>query len=172
MPLAIRTIRLARWDEDAILRASWLGEGEMVADPLGDLCTKNGELSVWHVEDDRSNLERVLLAFAATRDYLANVDYVLFDQDVLRQLGVEAMHSRGGTPDELVNSEWHRDIVELSCRRVVTLAESLIRSGQRDRMPRKRVRALLTEAIEQGRLELGRLSEKMKAEVSKITGSE
>ena len=68
MPLFLRIIRKAKWYKNE--QVPWLPEGELQADTLTDLSTKSNELSVWHIEDDRSNLEQVVTALAAGRDHL------------------------------------------------------------------------------------------------------
>jgi hypothetical protein len=72
MPFILRTIRKDRWYR--IEDVPWLEEGDIHADPLADLNTKANELSVWLIEDDRSNLNRVVSALAATRTHISNLD--------------------------------------------------------------------------------------------------
>jgi hypothetical protein len=90
MPFFLRTIRKARWYN--VEGVSWLEKGDIQADPLADLNTKGNELSVWLVENDRSNLEQVVTALAATRTDISNLDYALLDVRLLPEL--EFMHNK------------------------------------------------------------------------------
>ena len=142
----------------------------MVADPLGDLATENGTLSVWEVGDDRSNLDRLLAALAANRDYLANVDYVVFDQRHLRRVGIEIRQSVGDTPDEGVNALWHRDLCHVSGHRLVQLTQAILKTGQTERRNREEVRHLLRRAVQAGMVSVGRLRPSVAAEIARATG--
>jgi len=74
MPRLIRRIRKARWTLQA-----WLGEGELPSDVFLDLNSKDNTLSLWLVEDDNSNLNRVLAAMAAQGSPDA-FDYAVLDK--------------------------------------------------------------------------------------------
>lgn len=112
MPLVLRTIRQSRWLEDSF---PWLEEGDAPADPLGDLATQDNELSVWIIDDEKSNLNQVVAAMAATRGHLSNLDFALFDLRFLSELNIKIAITTGGTPDKEVNT-WHRDLVKLSAQ--------------------------------------------------------
>jgi hypothetical protein len=84
-----------------------------------------GRLSVYLV-DDPSNLgqiERIITAFVATRPpnrFFDPLEYVLFDQIDLEQDGFIVDSTPGDTPDETVNA-WHRDISDVSIRKLLSL---------------------------------------------------
>ena len=69
----------------------------MPADPLGDLVTKENRLSVWQIDDDRSNLGDVIAALAASRDFLDTFDYALFNDELLAQARITRSRSAGVT---------------------------------------------------------------------------
>ncbi len=74
--MALFLIRLNNkrtWDRQTY--DAWLKPGQVPADVFRDFRVANGKLSVWHIEDDRSNLEQVIMALAATRDTFAPFDY-------------------------------------------------------------------------------------------------
>jgi hypothetical protein len=77
MPLILRKIRKARWYQYDRSDFPWLLEEDIPADPLGDLATNDNELSVWQINDDKSNLPRVAAALAANCDDISNLDYAL-----------------------------------------------------------------------------------------------
>lgn len=96
MPLVLRKIRKSKWYKTE--RVSWLEEGQLQADALADLKTTNNELSVWHIEDDKSNLEEVVAALAANCDDVSNLDYALFDQQLLSEIDIRIKATKGGSP--------------------------------------------------------------------------
>jgi len=151
--LALRKIRRARWHREEEHDLSWVPHDDIVADPLADLSTTNGGLSVWLVEEDLSNLTRVLAAFASTTDRLTNLDYVLFDPTLLTSLGVGLDHTEGGTADREANQHWHRDLVRLSGRTLVELARIIKTDGREGRAPAKQLKQLIVGAIQAGRID-------------------
>jgi len=163
MPFILRTIRKARWYK--IEDVSWLEKGDVPADPLADLNTKANELSVWLIEDDRSNLNHVVTALAATRTHISNLDYALLDMQLLPELNIKVRHTTGGTPDEKANVSWHRDLVELSAFKVVELAKSILAKAERKRVPETEIRRLIIQAIASGRIEPTKLQESIRGKM-------
>ena len=102
MPLVLRGITQARWYRD--MARPWLERGEIPTDPLTDLRTSDNTLSVFLVEDDLSDLGRVVTALAANRSNLKHFDYLLFDREVLSTTSIEAFPVAGTTADDDVNS--------------------------------------------------------------------
>ena len=45
-------------------------------------------LSVWYIEDDKSNLEQVAVAVASTRDSFSPFDYALVDETLLTAINI------------------------------------------------------------------------------------
>jgi hypothetical protein len=62
MALFLRKVRQSRWFNEPA--AAFLEVGDVPADPFVDLQTKENLLSVWEVEEDRSNVMRVVRAIA------------------------------------------------------------------------------------------------------------
>jgi hypothetical protein len=138
---------------------SWVPEGEIPADPLGDLPTDRGALSIWFVEDDESNLTRILCALAAKRDFLANFDYLLLDDRVTEELSLKVAQVPGDTADPEANA-CHRDIIELTATKLARLARAMYVAPRR-RVSEKRVRNLLEEALRGKWLDPTKLKEKL-----------
>lgn len=153
MPLALRFIRLDRWDTEALLAQSWVPEGDIVADVLRDVGTTNGTLSVWHIADDKSNLNRVLAAFGATRDKVANLDYLLIEQGLLQIAGVEMLVTAGTTVDPEANSQWHRELVHLSGHRLVELVHTMLTRGETCGIEHKTIADMMRVALQRGNLD-------------------
>jgi hypothetical protein len=119
----------------------------MPADPLGDLATKDNALSVWFVDDGKSNLKRIAAALAARCDHVSNVDYALFDQAMLDRLDIQMEKSYGGTPDDYANRNWHYDLVKLSGRKLLELAGAVLANSERKRLPGKEVERLVADGV-------------------------
>ncbi len=148
MPLFLRQIKNSKWYRHE--GVPWLPPGELQADALGDLHTHDNKLSVWHVDDGRSNLHRVLAAIAAGRDHLSNVDYALVDASVIAGLNIPIEPSPGSTPDEDANSLWHRNFIELTRTKLLELAEAIAPQPARARLLAKEVAELLLQSLESG----------------------
>jgi hypothetical protein len=146
MPLLIKLDNKRMWD-----KPSWLPAGEVSAAAVQDFRADGNELSVWYVEPDRSNLDRVLSAIAANREHFEKIDYAVFEDAVVGQCGITIRPTPGQLPDEHANRTWHRDLVELSGRKLVSLAEA-IAVGAAERKPMDKVTELLTAAARNGHI--------------------
>ena len=154
MPLILRKIRKAKWyRSDAV---PWLAKEDLQADALVDLATKGNRLSVYVVEDDQSNLERIIAGLAANCDFISDFDYALFAQEALDEIKINAEDTNGETPDPVVNS-WHRDLVELSAANIFALAKVIGTKAERKRVLSKRVLALVARAVVSGQIERDKL---------------
>ncbi len=150
MPLLLRTVRENRWYKAPA--AALLREGDVPADPVGDLTTTKNALSVWHVEPDRSNLERVVRAVAIGKAKLDSAGWVLFDSDLLGPLGIGLVEdSRGATKDEAANA-WHRELVDLSGNKLVGLARKILEHGESGTVLKKRMAELVEDGVRNSEL--------------------
>lgn len=143
MPLLLRAIRKNRWYKDNL---PWLPEGDIQADPLGDLVTGSNTLSVWLVQDDKSNLNDVLLALGASKDTSSHLDYTIFDLNLLASIDIKLVINAGKTPYAKANC-WHRDLVELTANKIIKLAESLLENAEIKRFPEKEMIKLIQDAV-------------------------
>jgi hypothetical protein len=123
---------------------------------LLDLQPKGNKLSVWIVDDNRSNLPRIICALAANSESVSNIDYALLPEAAL-PLDIKVDHTKGDSADDLMNSQCHRDLIELSIQRVMDLATSIGALGERGRVSEKHVAGLLEEGIQTGRLDRSRI---------------
>lgn len=155
MPLILRAIRKNRWYTSDII--SWLPKGEIQADPLGDLATGSNTLSMWQVENDTSNLKQVIAALASNRDSISNLDYAIFDIDLLADTGIKVEINQGATPYEMANY-WHRDLVELTATKLVKLAETMLIHSHRERILEKTVLTWIKDAVKNGQIDRTKLS--------------
>ena len=162
MPLILRKIRKSKW-----LIPSWLSKGDIQADALVDLSTKNNELSVWYITDDKSNFERIISALAAHRDHLSNFDYVLFDKKFLDENNIKIRKTKGISLDEEVNELWHLDLYELSVLKIVNLAKTILENGEIKRIQERDVGQFIIKTITSGNINLEKLKENIKEKIEK-----
>lgn len=55
------------------------------SDSISDITTKKHELSVWKVNDDLSNLNKVALAIALSRDYVSGIYLALLNPEEIKE---------------------------------------------------------------------------------------
>lgn len=164
MSFLLRKIRKNKWYKTEDI--AWLLPGEFQSDPLGDLATTENKLSVYCVEDDCSNLERVVSALAANCDKIANFDCILFEKTILNNIGIKSVPTKGDTPDEIVNN-CHLDLVELSAFKLVDLAKQALNKGRVERFLSQRVTELLGDSIQKGYINKAKMRLKQ-PEIEKI----
>jgi hypothetical protein len=162
VPLLLRGLKkIERWKPDSE-DISWLSQNDFPAEPLIDLIPDSkGKLSVWEIEDDESNLDRVLAAQIATKDNLKPYPYLLVDLDVIVDAGIELDRINGTTPDHIVNS-LHRDIVKLSATMLVQLGRVIWRNKKRlDEVSDWDAESWVRHGIDQGHIDRRRLNRGM-----------
>lgn len=148
-----------RWDWTAET-PSWVPSGDIPAAPLADFnSSPDSKISVWYVESDKSNLERIIAGIAAGRQTADKLDYVLFPETVLSQAGVKAEDAPGKSKDKDANAKWHRDLVEISAAKLVKLVELVGREGDIIRSSEHEVIALIRKFVGDGSIEKRGLAE-------------
>ena len=150
MSFLLRTIRKAKWIK--IGDVSYQSADDLPADSLGELKTKSNKLSVYHINDNRSNLERVLTALAARRDSVSHIDYTIFDYEHVAGFDLRIENSPGDTADATVDNSWHRDLIHLSAVQLGTIARTIIAGAERERVPEKVIHRWLKRGLEERRL--------------------
>lgn len=165
MPLILRKVRRSKWYKHE--GVPWLPPGELQADTLVDLKTEDNCLSVWRVEDDKSNLDDLLGALAAKCEVLSNLDYALIAEEVVSALGVKILQTEGTTPNKYVN-KWHHELIELSASKVLDLANAIFRTGETNRARPQQILRLIARAIESQQIDSADLSENIRARLKTI----
>lgn len=145
MPFILRKVRKNRWYKSEAESA--LGKGDVPADPLGDLQTRGNVLSIWRIDDQKSNLDRIACAIAVGADRASNLDYVILDFKYFNKLKLKHEFSRGGTLDSTIN-DCHIDIQELTGKKLISLTRAFLKHGEVGRKLEKDVLELIKEAIE------------------------
>src|SRR5687768_8214903 len=107
----MRVVRRNRWYPEGL--QAWLRKGEPPADSLLDLQTEDNQLSVWLIDDGRSDVERIAVAIAATRQSLSPFDYRLVRLHAVTRLRLRLAQTPGNSADQEANHLWHRDLSRL-----------------------------------------------------------
>jgi hypothetical protein len=118
---------------------------QVQADAMKNFRTSDNKLSVF-IADDADKIPRILAAIAANSTSIANVDYAIFDTDILDQHGIKYKKCPGDTPDEDVN-QLHVDLEYLSAFQVCSLAQDIQGKGSLDRFSKKFIMNAITNGI-------------------------
>jgi hypothetical protein len=165
MGSVLRIISKAKW---YVEDKTWLAEGELQADALTDLRTESNILSWWHIEDDQSNFSRVITALAAGREKPDNFDYAIISTGILNEIGIRWKPTHGDSPDDDVNTKWHRDLYELSAQKLLELARRISRDGTLARVAKKDIKIWLVDGVKRGRLQRDRIKGKMLPQLNQL----
>ena len=165
MPSFLIKITWGRWQTDPL----WLPAGELQAAALFDLRFSNNKLSIWKIEDDGSNLDRVLTALAANKGKtnIENIDYVLLTEELIEGLGIKIEKSKGGTLDDVANSEWHYDLTELSTSRIVSIAKC-IKDSPKKRRSEVEVKRLIREGLKRKHIDIALADEPLRSKLQAL----
>ena len=159
-----------------ITQAKWrpkegFAEGEIAADAVTvDLKTQNNSLSFWRCPTETTeDLEKAVLAIAATRNRVEKLEIVWLTDDDLRNDCQTLTNTEGETPvSELTGL--HVDVCLLDYVRLGKIASRIaiaLKKCRWRRISKGRVKMLLVEAVEQKRVELADLQESIQGEVRK-----
>lgn len=166
MPKLLRKIRWSRWSPITV--APWFEQKDVQADPLGDLATTANELSFWRIAEDEANLFQILTAILAMCQHADAITYAIIDEQVVSEIGISIIASKGNTPHEQANS-WHCDLVRLSGFKLVQLAKLILEKGRTMRLPEKEALAHLANEVEAGRIQQSHLQPGLAKELEKLT---
>lgn len=160
-----RKISRAKW---AV--ASELSEGEIPADAVtADLRTQQNSLSFWRCSTDSDrDVEEAALAIASAGDRIDRLDIVWVDYEDLQSDNHAMADTEGRTPitDMVVK---HVDVSRLDYVRLGMVARRVagaIEASRCRRLTRRRVKALIEEAVLQGRVDPDALGEGIRAELA------
>jgi hypothetical protein len=169
----VRTTTAAElWWREPI--AAWLDRGEIPADCLTDLKTKDNTLSVYEVASEADQL-RVATALALQRaiggkkqrQSLSDIAAMVFEEQLLGTLGIEVKAIHGKTTDDTVN-KWHFDMVALSGRQLANLALELVKQTQPKTFTHKQMLKELDERAKAGHIKSESIPERVHEQMSEI----
>lgn len=166
MPFLLIKITWPKWYTDV----PWLPPEDLQAVALFDLRFSDNMLSVWKIEDDQSNVDRVVAALAANRPdkNIENFDYALVEEPSVLNLNIKMVNHPGTTPDDGANREWHYNLIELSVSKIVALAHLIRKYGQFKRLLPSQVKDLLLRAVRDGHITLEHLPEKLRTTLQRL----
>ena len=156
-----------------ITRAKWvdahLNSGEIPADAVTvDLRTRNNTLSFWQCGDaTEEELDEAVLALAAAAQRVESIDIVWLSYDELRTDGQRLDVTAGLTPVAEL-AERHVDLSLLDYVRLGRVADRVaaaLNKGRHRRLTRPRVVDILARAVQQRRVDLSDLQEKVRSQV-------
>jgi hypothetical protein len=112
-----------------------------------DLKVSDNGLSAWEVTENGENLPRVLVALAANCDHPTQIDYLIFDSEIPVKIGLKVQSNPGDTPDKAADQTWHRDLVEITGKKLLALATAMFLEALRERCPQKEILKMLKAAV-------------------------
>ena len=141
---------------------AWVQDGDVPGDALGNLRTQGNALSVWLVDDKRSNLKRIVAAVAAGRMKLDKLDYALLDSRKVEELGLRMIQEKGESCDADANTLWHQDLQELSGSNLIAFAVMMQAHAEFQRVHRTTVGQWIAASIKNGFIDPSRVDETLK----------
>jgi len=118
-------------------------------------------LSVWLVEDDQSNLERVVGVVAAGRRHVDKFDYALVEESAIRGLGIEIQRSPEACPDEEASRRWHHNVIRLTATNLNAIVQLIRSEGRVERVLKPRVEAIIRNGMDSGQINPARLQKSL-----------
>lgn len=162
----LRAIRKAKWYKNS--GVPWLADGELQSDALSDLTTSGNCLSMWQIDNDFSNLNRVIAALSSKRNILANFDYALIDQKFFEDRNIKIRQSCGDTPDLDANANWHWEICELSVPMLINTATFIHKSANIERVMSNDVAKAISTSLSANSFDINKIDEKLLSRVREI----
>lgn len=163
-----------------IARAKWEPKNDMSPDDIpadavtADLRTKDNMLSCWRLDtDSNDDVRQVALALVTVAERIDVMDLVWIDHEALNAQGFTMSDTPGETPVESLRDD-HVDLIGLTLTRLNTLSALVVESlhqGQYQRFSKKELTDIIIEAVQENRVEIVRLKDKVKAEVEKQLGA-
>lgn len=145
----------------------WLADGELVADALKELRTTRGSLSVYRVDSEKRSFDRVVSAYACTRNSLNDIDYVLLPLEVI-EASFDISATLGETADDEVN-EMHLDIEHLSASKLLLLAHIFQdHHSSMVRIRKKLITSKIRISIERKHLDFSRINKALQSRFSEF----
>ena len=152
------------------MAADELSDGEIPADAVTvDLRTQQNSLSFWRCPTDvERDIEEAALAIAAAGDRVDRLDIVWLTDEELQADGQVLEDTAGRTPVTDM-AAMHVDVSRLDYVRLGNVARGIaaaIQANRWRRLTRRRVKALLEEAIGEGRVDPTALAGTLRAQVA------
>ncbi len=150
MNYLIRVLNGERWNFEY-----FEPEKPFKANPLADLRTDNDNLSVFEFDEDKNNLNDILLGFASKRYGISKLQYIELDPSELTEIGFAMIDAKeeGNTPIEAANNA-HKNIQINSADKLITLAKHIYNKIENiQTVKSKKIKNLLEESLSNGSLD-------------------
>ena len=162
--------RKTLWTKSGHPDFPWLQEGELLADVFNEIRTKDGKLSIYTVDTDKTNLTRIIVALASGRENFQDYDYVVVPKREIEEK-FEINKIKGETADDCVN-KWHLDLVQLTPSKLTQLAYIFCDHRESmSKLPKKKVRSEIRKGIDSGLIDQTLINQKLKAKLSTVSTS-
>ena len=166
MPLLLRFVRnYLNWEHDPEDN-SWLLPNEIPADPLSGLSTNNNSLSVYLLDEIDVKLKRCVAAFAANRNNVQEIHYLIFDEKLVDEVGIKRDTIEGKLCDEEINKT-HQNLSEISSQKLVALVAKILDDCHSDLCDRIQVCQLIKNSIQNGWINEDRVNKGIKKSLNK-----
>jgi hypothetical protein len=122
--------------------------------------TKNNTLSVWEIPSEE-HIDEAVLAIISSSDHLETIHIAVIDKHNLIQQGILCTSVEASTPVKDLNNT-HYDLSELTYDKLGIIADHISDGFKQNKIleyRRRELKLILTEAIENKRLESSDLSE-------------
>ncbi len=162
MTLLIRKLDKKIWLDKQISKDI----GGLQADSLKNFRTSNNSLSVYLFDQSTISEVRILAAIASGRDNIAEIDYAIFESNILEQIHLATGSSKGETADNLVN-DFHIDLVKLTTNQICSLAKFIQDNGELKRISGKFITIALAEGLANGNLIKQKINQKLIPKIEK-----
>ncbi len=144
--------------------------GGLQADSLKNFRTSNNSLSIFQFDQRNISEVRILAAIASGRDSIAEVDYAIFESNILEQIPIVVEKSKGDTADDLVN-DFHIDLVKLTANQICSLAKFIQYNGELKRIPKQKIKNALVEGLSNGSLIKENVNQKLIPKIENLLSS-
>ena len=167
--LLARKITRAKWQPK-----SGIGGGKIPADAItADLRTQSNSLSLWECGGaTQEDVEAVAVALAVTGDRLDKIEIVWFSDDELRASGLRISQTPGRTPIAEMSRRYY-DAQNLDYEQLGYVADCVAKALSNDqykRFTQRRVRELVSIAVQQDKVSLEDLNNKIRRDVERVLG--
>ena len=137
--------------------------GGLSADSLKNFKTSQNCLSVFVVDGEES-IKRIITAIACRKQTLSQMDYAIFDYNIIEELKIKVLECPGKTADDEVN-ELHLDLNIITADNLIKLVEYISKTAKLKRMLKKRVIKEIVSRVIEGDYKLSDLHEGIRPKV-------
>ena len=121
-------------------RPDWLAQGDYSAAPFEIVIPGNdNKLSVYEVNDDQDRIDLVATALAFGRPSNDAVVYIIFDEAVLQNIGIEIKSDHKGTTCDPHVNDWHRDLINFSANKMFEFVKQTLPNVKTDFVAPKKI---------------------------------